>query len=89
MSSWRSSPCRSLVSSQVSTNLLFETHRRVQQAAEEKGILVLDLYPHYRGLEGETISIRPGNPHINRLGGQIAARAIREFLVERDLLPSS
>ncbi len=43
MSSWRSSPCRSLVSSQVSTNLLFETHRRVQQTAEEKG--VLDLYP--------------------------------------------
>lgn len=64
--------------------------RRVAQMARSEGVPLLDLTPALRasdrGILGEPYYVHDG--HWNRLGHQVAARAVRDFLRDRGWLPA-
>jgi len=62
-------------------------HAKVASAAERAGLPVLDLIDAFRGEDGVSLWVHPGNQHPNERAHAIAGRALHDFLRERGLLP--
>lgn len=64
-----------------------DLHRQVAAAAKANRIEVLDLLGAYSELPPERLMVEAGDAHPSKLGHEIAARAIREWMSRRGLLP--
>ena len=65
-----------------------QIHKKVADAAEKEGLMILDLLPVFRGLDEKEIRLGWGDyVHPNRHGHQVAGDAILQFFQEGCLIP--
>jgi lysophospholipase L1-like esterase len=55
-------------------------HRRVERAARERGLLVIDSFGAHRGQSARSLWVRPSDSHPNPRGHRILAEALYEGL---------
>ena len=66
-----------------------EIHEKVRGAAEDAGLVVLDLFPLYRGLDRFRLEAVPnGDPHPSEIAHRLATETLWSFLVEQHLVPA-
>jgi lysophospholipase L1-like esterase len=64
-------------------------HAKVAAAARAAGIPVLDLIDAFRGEDGVSLWVHPGNQHPNERAHAIAGKALYEYLERSGLLPAA
>ena len=65
-----------------------DAHAAIVKRMEGLDIKVIDLLPHYAGLDGRRLAVTPfTDPHPNELGHRIAADVILAYLTRWRLLP--
>lgn len=67
-----------------------EIHEKVTTAADDAGVVVLDLFPFYRGLDRMRLESVPNlDPHPSEIAHRIATETLWSFLVGRHLVPTN
>ena len=62
-------------------------HEKIVRTLGNLGVPVVDLLPHFRGMDARDLWVHRTNQHPNEVGHAIAARAILEYLEENGVVP--